>query len=485
LNTLVEDAIRVWRVGVDAVRADRVVRDQLAWDGKWLTVKDRAYDLSSTRRIVVVGAGKATAGMLAGLLDVFQRPSLTRLTTPNHPPIEGWIQVPEGATASPAFPHDPHAHVQVYQARPQGVNEPTQKVVEGTRKILQLVENAHPDDWVITLISGGGSALLCAPSPGITLETKIAVTRRLSASGATIEQLNAVRRCLSQVKGGGLARRCRARTMLTLVLSDVLGDPLETIASGPTVLDPKPDTAHASHVLNQLCPGEFLELIDRWQHATAPNKHISPSMDDEAAQSAISNSLPSVHHVVLANNATAVAAAVRHAQALGYRVGPSEAVPSQGLAEHVGIQLANALLTCRESDTFDAVISGGEPTVVLPIPALRGRGGRNQHLVLSAGIECLAREREDRNSNDRDYVLLSGGTDGEDGDTSAAGAWIDRQWVRDHTQRELQLRTAQSRCDSHTLLAATGNVLITGPTHTNVCDLRVGLCSKRTESLLP
>jgi len=463
-----------------------VVRDPLAWDGKWLTVKDRAYDLSSTRRILVVGAGKATAGMLAGLLEVFQHPSLTRLTPPNHPPIEGWIQVPEEATASLAFPHDPHAHVEVYQARPQGVNEPTQKVVEGTRKILQLVENAHPDDLVITLISGGGSALLCAPSPGITLETKIAVTRRLSASGATIEQLNAVRRCLSQVKGGGLARRCRARSMLTLVLSDVLGDPLETIASGPTVLDPKPDTAHATQVLNQLCPGEFQELIDRWQHTTDPNHHhISPSMGDEIDQSAIAHPLPSVHHVVLANNATAVAAAVRHAQALGYRVGPSDVVPSRGLADDVGVQLANALRACRESDTFDAVISGGEPTVVLPIPALRGRGGRNQHLILSAGIECLAHERADRDHNDRDFVLLSGGTDGEDGDTSAAGAWIDRHWVQDHAGRELQLRTAQSRCDSHTLLAATGNVLITGPTHTNVCDLRVGLCRNRIESHLP
>lgn len=486
---------------MDAVRADRVVLDQLAWDGKWLTVKDRAFDLSSTRRIVVVGAGKATAGMLAGLLDVFrrpstlQRPSIANPSPPNHPPIDGWIQVPEGATASLTFPLDPHTQVQVCEARPQGVNEPTQKVVDGTRAILQLVENALPDDLVITLISGGGSALLCSPSPGIPLETKIAVTRRLSASGATIEQLNAVRRCMSQVKGGGLARRCRAGTMLTLILSDVLGDPLETIASGPTVLDPKPDTARASHVLNQLCPGEFPELNQHWQLASEP----SNTFGDDAVLGtvAIANRLPSVHHFVLANNATAVAAAVREAQALGYRVGPSEAVPCQGLAEHVGTQLANTLLAYRESDTFDAVISGGEPTVVLPMPALRGRGGRNQHLVLAAGIECLAHESAvrasaidrpetvDRDLLDRDYVLLSGGTDGEDGDTQAAGAWIDRQWVLDHAQQELELRSAQSRCDSNTLFSASKNVLITGPTHTNVCDLRVGLCRKTTDPCLP
>lgn len=480
VTTASDDALRIWTAGVDAVRADRVVQQNVHWDGRWLSIAGQQLDLVDIDRLILVGAGKAGAGMLRGVLNVLGAPSHSSLR------LAGWINIPEGALERDDEALARHHGITLCQARPQGVNEPTPKVVEGTQSILRCVEQAGPRDVVLALISGGGSALLCMPAAGIDLATKLTITRRMSAAGAGIEALNAVRRCMSQVKGGGLARRCRASQMVTLILSDVLGDPIEMIASGPTVLDPPPDFYRATELLQSTFPGEFPELIRMWQSA------MQRGGLTDANQSALAP-CPVRHHV-LANNATAVTASQQMALQLGYRL---QACP-MGLMPHTqmphiensaaarGEALAESVMAMRREQRPIAIIAGGEPTVVLPDASQRGRGGRNQQLVLAAGCRWLAEPslRAPSNASDEpmgDWAILAGGTDGEDGPTDAAGAWIDGDWIASVTPRELECRRALNRCDAYGLFQSTGHLIRTGPTHTNVCDLWIGLARPPSE----
>ncbi|MFO0014649.1 MAG: glycerate kinase [Planctomycetota bacterium] len=456
-HRLIDDALAIWRAGVNAVRADRVVARQVRWDGAWLTIDETSYDLRGIERVVVVGAGKATYGMLMGLADGFARGSHPALR------VSGWVNVPDGVADSKRITFGDSGWVDVCEARPQGVNEPTQRVIEGSRRILDLVRAADHSTIVLALWSGGGSALFCMPQPWLSLDTKIAITRRLSASGADIQALNEVRRCLSQVKGGRLARACRARLLVGLIISDVLGDPLPIIASGPTVLEPSPDPKLAAEILEGYCPGVFDAVIAQLRASSARD-----------LSSGFATGLVPAHHV-LANNATAVDAAGTHAVALGYRYWMHSAKHSEGPAEHVGEQLARQLIDSQRGGLVDCIITGGEPTVVLPPESIRGRGGRNQQLVLSAG-RCLIEHCDWRS----DFALLSGGTDGEDGPTQAAGAWIDRAWVDRYASQGATVVDHLRRCDAGGLFEESGHRLVTGPTHTNVCDLRVALTGKST-----
>jgi|688.fasta_scaffold38466_2 hydroxypyruvate reductase len=456
-----EDALRVWQAGVDAVRADRVVREQVRWDGRILEIQQTRLDLAHAKRWIIVGAGKAAGGMLEGVLEVLKG-------TEERPRICGWINLPEGSI--PERLKRRAGGVEICEARPAGVNEPTAKVVDGTKEILRLVDQATSEDVVLFLLSGGGSALLCAPVEWMSLETKVAITRRLSSRGARIQELNAVRRAISQVKGGGLAKRSRAGQLITLVISDVLGDPLEMIGSGPTVLEPAPDGALAARILQQYAPDEFPEVVARLSQPQ-PSKPVKPLGAQDLARGA------SAHTFVLANNATAVEAAVREAHRLGYQVQSESRVEGEGTAEQVGLELAAIV---KELEPGSGWISGGEPTVVLPDVAVRGVGGRNQHVVLKAGSELLGDLKSlATGGNSREipasFALVSGGTDGEDGATQAAGAWIDHGWLDRSLASRDGILDALERCDSNTVLSATGHVLLTGPTHTNVCDLRVVL----------
>ena len=468
MDSLTQDALRIWQAGVDAVRADRVLRDSLRWDGRCLEIQGKSIDLSLAKRLIIVGAGKATGGMLEGLLDVIQAGSVQ--ATSNRIETLGWINVPEGAVPK-GFYNATHEEglsrsvcgVRICEARPRGVNEPTPRVLAGTQEIIQYVEQASPQDAVIFLLSGGGSALLCAPHEWLTLDTKIAITRALSSRGAGIQELNAVRRALSQVKGGGLARRCHAGHLVTLVISDVLGDPLEMIGSGPTVLDPAPDAALAASLLDRYAPGEFSQMVTK----------LVEQGSEGPAKEGPSGTL--AHTFVLANNATAVRAAAAQAEQMGYCVQSESRTEGQGTAQAMGLELA---LRLSSMDHRSVWISGGEPTVVLADASIRGHGGRNQHLVLSAASALIGDPRlgglkRSIQQGGESIVLVSGGTDGEDGSTQAAGAWVDSQWIRTNGGGLAEIDDALRRCDSFGVFQRLGGLLQTGPTHTNVCDLRV------------
>jgi hydroxypyruvate reductase len=327
--------------------------------------------------------------------------------------------------------------------------------------MIEMVSQLTSDDLCIALISGGGSALLPAPIAGISIADKIAVANELAAAGANITQLNVVRRAVSQVKGGGLARACRAGKMLSLVISDVPGDRLDTVASGPT-WESHASPCDALQVLHELDLLDHPRLTQVVQVLRARLRGVSPG---EASHPGVAQrpTVP-VDHVILANNAVAVDAAGVMAERLGYNHAMTSATQPEGTAEDVGRHLASMALQMRAAGNPNCLITGGEPTVKLPPADRRGRGGRNQQLVLAA-LQQLG--------DCRDIALASGGTDGEDGPTDAAGAIVDESAVADSQTLRLDIAMHLARCDAYHFFAPLGALIKTGPTHTNVCDLRV------------
>lgn len=449
MTKLTDDATEIWNAGVDAVRAKPLIKRTVESTGDCLVIDQHRWSREDFDRILVVGGGKAGTAMAEGLLEAIG----------DWLPVTGWINVPEGTQRS--LPG-----IQVHPARPAGLNEPTEAGVIGTREMLHTIENAGPRDLVIALISGGGSALMPAPVEGVSLDDKVAVTRFLSGAGADITQLNAVRKHLSRTKGGGMLRACRGGHLVTLVLSDVLGDPLDLIASGPTVPDP-------SHVQEAI---DVLEQFDT--NRTLPSA-IYRALEDSANQSdhRLDASTCPFTTIVIGNNALAVDEAGLRAESLGYNHTMHSAASSEGSAEEVGRHLAELtwkmLHQNKSEHRSDCLITGGEPTVQLIAKEQRGLGGRNQQLVLAAYQHLLAKglsaEAWDK------LCILSGGTDGEDGPTDAAGGVIDGRVHHRSIELGLDVDDHLRRCDAYSFLKRANGLLTTGPTGTNVCDLRVCL----------
>lgn len=434
-----DNALRIWRAGVDAVQPARLVPEHVGVEDGELWIGDAAMPLASIGRIVVVGGGKASGAMAAALEQALGDEVLRAKQ------VAGWVNVPRGALASTQYIH-------LHEARPAGVNEPAEAGAAGVREMLRIVGELGPRDLCLCVLSGGGSALLPAPIEGLSLPDKATITRELSARGATIHQLNVVRRELSVVKGGGLARACKAGRLVSLVLSDVPGDDLATIASGPTVESP-PAPADAAAVLHAfgldaLPVGRTaLELLRRKVRQPVPTPITCE-----------------VTHLVIGNNATAVDGAGIEAERLGYSHAMTSSNTPEGPAEEVAHGLVRMAGQMRGVDGPDCLISGGEPTVKLAPESERGLGGRNQQLCLAALAEL---------SDWRGLALVSGGTDGEDGPTDAAGAWVDEHVAAEATRLRLDAHNALRRNDAYHFLEAAGALLKTGATHTNVGDLRV------------
>ncbi|MEN0110862.1 MAG: glycerate-2-kinase family protein, partial [Planctomycetota bacterium] len=347
---LTEDALRVWRAGVDAVAADRLVSDALRLTDGGVAVETTRGDvaeapLAADGRLIVVGGGKAGVGMALGVEAAIAAGSLD----PER--VSGLVSAPADCVPPPNERRG--RRVRIAPGRPAGVNEPRPEGVAAAETMLRLLADARPQDVALVLLSGGGSALLPAPREGVSLGAKRELARTLSAAGATIEELNTVRQHLSRIKGGGLARACRAGRLITLVISDVLGDPLDLIASGPTVT-PRSTPADALAVLGRLgLRGDArLDEVVTALERTGDGPPVPPSAE--------------VTHLILANNATAVDAAGAEAERLGYRHAMHCATASEGAAEAIGRDLAAMALRMRDADSPDepdCLITGGEPTV--------------------------------------------------------------------------------------------------------------------------
>jgi glycerate 2-kinase len=440
-NRLRQDAIQIWQAGLEAVRSDRLVHNFVRVESDVLTIGDDSIKLSDIRRILVVGAGKAGAGMAAGLEQALGEQLLASKQ------VVGWVNVADDCVRQLKAIH-------LHGARPAGINEPTTAGVVGAAEIRRLVESASHEDLCIVLISGGASALLPDPIDGVLLTDKLAITRFLSSAGANIEQLNMVRKQLSRLKGGGLARACRAGHLYALIISDVLGDPLDVIGSGLTAC-------------NSTTIDDALAVLDEFKAAAAG---VAPDavalLQRRRKDVAIPKSSTEVHNLIIGNNAVAVDAAGLEAERRGYSHAMVSATKSEGFAEDVGRHLATMAVHMRNHAGPNCLISGGEPVVRLAPVAERGRGGRNQQLVLAAmqQLEDVGGER---------IAILSAGTDGEDGPTDAAGAVCDDEILQEAGRLNLDLESYLKRNDAYTFFENLGGLIKTGPTHTNVCDLRV------------
>jgi glycerate 2-kinase len=429
-------AEQIWRAAVGAVRPQTLMV-------KFLTGSYLAPLLEDTRRIIVVGAGKAGAAMAEGVEQALA-PHLDR--------VSGWINVPAGAVR-------PLQAIHLHAARPDGHNYPTAEGVAGANQILRLVGDAGPEDVVLCLLSGGGSALLPAPVYGITLEDKQRVTKLLHACGATIDEMNAVRKHLSRIKGGRLAQAFHGKRLISLIISDVVGDPLDVIASGPTAPDPTTF-------------GNALAVLERYgSRGEVPPAAVLDHLRCGAAGLFISETLkhpqPGVDHVIVGNAETAHAAAVAKALELGYGVvdlGANLQGDTAAVVERLAAQLQQAE---NRGATRRCYIAGGETTVRLR--ADHGLGGRNQEFVLGLalrlGPEAL-----------RNMVVFSAGTDGEDGPTDAAGAFADLRTYQRAQAAGLDPQEFLNRNDAYHFFEATGDLFKPGLTETNVMDVRVVVC---------
>lgn len=431
---MVRDALGIWRAAAAGARPasllERVDLDDLL-----------ERPLEDFGRVAVVGVGKGAMAM-AGALE----PRL------GEPLAEGLAVVPHGYRAS--FPEGEPAprRVEVLEA---GHPVPDEAGVEAARRALAMAEGLGEDDLLLVLVSGGGSALWPAFAEGIALEDAQATFRLLLASGADIHALNTVRRHLSRIGGGRLAEAAHPASLLALVISDVVGDDLATISSGPTVPDPT-TFEEAAGVLRRFglwgrVPEAVRAHLERGLRGEAPE---TPKPGDPAFER--------TRTVLIGSNRDAREAARAEAERRGYAVVMHEA-PVVGEAREAGRRLAaEALATPPERPT--CLVWGGETTVTV---TGEGRGGRNQELALGAALALESAGRE--------VVLLSGGTDGIDGPTDAAGAWATRRTIEQARALGLDPLDHLARNDACPFFEALGQLVRTGPTHTNVMDVQVAL----------
>lgn len=490
---LAEQAQQLFESTVGAVLPGPMLHRALSLDpgSGLLKVRDRSFQLR--QNLHLVGFGKAVLGMAAAAEELLGQHL-----------VQGVISVPKGIRAAmeragkQEMLLKPHSRVQVFEGAED--NLPDRDALRAALAIRQLAEGLTADDLLLVLISGGGSALLPAPIPPVTLEEKQTLTKLLAARGANIQELNTIRKALSQLKGGGLAQAAYPAQVVSLILSDVVGDPVEVIASGPTVASVH-NVQDCLHILNRYGLRAALPRSVKTVLARADSDPHGP------------HTCGHVLNVIIGSNALALAEAQRRAEALGYRaVVLSAAIRGDvksvarfyGLLAQVAgahltppgtaasmeqeeqlhelaaelqlpdLQLKEALETVVGAGGPVCLLAGGEPTVQLQGS---GKGGRNQELALRVGAE-LGRWPP----GPVDVLFLSGGTDGQDGPTEAAGAWVVPELASQAAAEGLDVASFLSRSDSHTFFRCfRGGVhlLHTGLTGTNVMDAHLLLLRPR------
>ena len=435
-QNLRQHALDIFQAALDAVDPEEAVKCFVQVKGSPLTVDGMDYDLDDFNSITVVGAGKADAPMAAALESLLGE----QITN-------GLLNVKYGHT-------QPLARIRLNEA---GHPVPDENGLKGAKEIVELVETLGEDNLVICLLSGGGSALLPLPAEGISLEDKQEVTKLLLACGANIQEINTVRKHLSAVKGGQLARAAAPATLISLVLSDVIGDQLDAIASGPTV----PDTttfAEVSDLFNRydLSPKLPAHIIRRIWDGIEEKISDTPKPGEPAFEK--------TQNVVIGSNPIAVNAAAEKAKLLGYQ---TLILSTFMEGETREIARAHAAIAKEIHQSGNPVcppaciLSGGETTVTIRGD---GKGGRCQEFALAA-----ARDLADL----KDTLVLAAGTDGSDGPTDAAGAYADGATIARAEEFGLDASDFLNRNDSYHFFELLEDLLITGPTRTNVCDVRI------------
>jgi len=425
---------RILKAGLGAVDPEAAVLNCVSREGSTLSVGDRDYDLDRYKRILLIGAGKGTAPMAKAVEEILG----DHLTSAR-------IIVKYGY----GMPLD---KTHIMEA---GHPIPDDAGLEATESLLHTVGECGEEDLIICAFSGGGSALLPAPRPPLSLDEKQRTTRLLLESGATIDEINAIRKHLSRSKGGWLAKTAYPATLVSLLLSDVIGDRMDVIASGPTV----PDETTFGDCISIVEKYQLAEKLPKavmaiFQQGTAGSIPETPKKGDEV--------FSKVQNLIVGNNRNALLAAQEQAISLGYN---TMILSSQieGEAREVAQVFASIGKEISQSGLPIAppacVLAGGEPTVTI---RGEGKGGRNQELALACAISIDGWDR---------IALLSAGTDGTDGPTDAAGAIVDGTTCRRALEADLDPNAFLMANDSYPFFEFLGDLVKTGPTRTNVMDI--------------
>ncbi len=425
---------QILRAGLDAVDPERAVHKHMKRTGNELKVGGRVYGLDGFKRVVIAGAGKGTAPMARALEEILG----DRLNS-------GHIIVKYGHGLA----------LEKTRVAEAGHPVPDEAGVEGARKLVDLLSGCKKDDLVIFAFSGGGSALLPLPRPPVNFEQKRETTQLLLECGAEIDEINAIRKHLSLSKGGALAKIAHPATVISLFLSDVIGDHLDVIASGPTV----PDSSTFDD-----CVG----IINRYGIEKSIPPKVMQFLINGAAGLHSETPKPgdsifkTVQNLIVGNNRSALMAAKDRALALGYttlvlssRIRGEAREVAQVFAA-IGKEIADSGLPVQPPA---CILAGGETTVTIKG---NGKGGRNQELVLAAAGALNGWEK---------VAIMSAGTDGTDGPTDAAGAFADGGTVKKALMAGMDFHDFLARNDAYHFFEPLGLLLKTGPTRTNVMDM--------------
>lgn len=449
--TMREHCISIFQAGVAAADPQQAVKRCLFRDNDQLCIRlvpdANLIRSENWQKVHIIAFGKAAIAMAIAARETMPKtllsePGIIVTTAEQLAPVEGF---------------------EVFAA---GHPIPDQNGLFAAQVIADKLANAQTDELVLLLISGGGSALLPYPVEGVSLADKIATTELLLACGANINQINCVRKHLSKFKGGGMAKLAAPADLHALILSDVLGDDLSTIASGPSVADP-------THFRDAI---SILKEKQVWQQTPASVQTYLQQGADRLHPETLKAGdaiLRTTSHSLIASNAISVSAAINAAEQLGYQAqlysdqltGEARMVAEQWLLA-CKTQLADGLMQPI------AMIAGGETTVTL---TGKGKGGRNQEMALAF---ALAEEQEPLNCT---WHFLSAGTDGRDGPTDAAGGMVNRDTLDKLRLAGINPQAALADNDSYTALKAADALLITGATGTNVADLHVLLLHPQTK----
>ena len=437
------EATDIFKSSVEAVNPYHAVKRFVRVEGERLVVgtEDQAtveLDLSGYDRILLVGGGKATAPMAKAMEELLGE----RIN-------KGLINVKYGFGSDLALTEITEASHPL----------PDLSGVKGTTKILDLLQTAEKEDLIFSLISGGGSALLVQPAEGITLSEMQDLTQDLLECGASIDEMNTIRKHISFSKGGQMARAAMPATTINLMLSDVVGDSMDVIASGPFV----PDTSTFENALG------ILKKYDLRDVPAAIQSHLKRGMEGRIPETPKADDpiFHSVHNFIIGSNILALKAAEHKARDLGYNTLILSSMVEGETREVARVHTAIAkeiVKTGLPIRSPACVISGGETTVTI---RGKGLGGRNQEFCLAAALDLIGLPQR--------VAVLSGGTDGDDGPTKAAGAIVDPLTVRRGKEAGAEASDFLANNDAYHFFEKTDDLLITGPTDTNVMDVRLVL----------
>ncbi len=439
------DAEEIFYSGLRAVDPGAAVKRYCRIEGDHLFIGDKPYDLSRIKNIFVVGAGKATAPMAAKIENLLG----DRIT-------KGIINVKYGHTSK-------LGRIKLIEA---GHPVPDKNGRQGAEAIIDLVNNAGKDDLVLCLISGGGSALLPLPFPDLTLKDKQDTIKILLSCGAAIHEINAIRKHISMIKGGRLAQAACPASLVSLILSDVVGDNLDVIASGLTV----PDSSSFD---------DCMKIIDKYNiQKKLPKpvvKHIKDGISGRVPETPKTGdpAFDKTHNLIIGSNIEAILAAKKKSKNLGYNtiVLSSMIEGDTTHVAHIHTAIAKEIIqTGNPIPSPACILSGGETTVTIKG---KGLGGRNQEFALVAAMDIAGA---------KNIVVLSGGTDGTDGPTDAAGAIADTNTLSRAMTMGLNPDHFLANNDSYHFFQKLGDLLITGPTNTNVMDIRIILVTTSTQN---